>query len=203
MPKTRLTHDDRQAIREAIIAHKYKPIDAAHAATEAALAEELRVKLCGDYLKTMEKAPKGAFPTTNSLVVEIDGKRRHLSFGGKYPDQVYHRVFSEHYSTGTAWKTRAEGEPLALKIVAWMDAVEATKSERSNLISITRATLDGFRTFDDLLDGWPDASRFITEVWRRRGAYLPPQLPAVVLADLSAKLDLPPDGETEIASVAA
>lgn len=194
MTKTTLRQADREAIRDALIAHKFGPIDAELLALENALAEEVRAFVHGDYIKTLERAPKGAFRTTNNIRVSIDGQQHALAFGGRYPNAVYKRQFYEFPSAYTS------ADPLMARVLEWAGRDARAKKEREALTATALATLGAFRTFDALLESWPDAEKFITAQWRSRAGRTDRQLP-VALGKLSEALDLPP--ETQAESVAA
>lgn len=194
MSKTTLRQDDREAIRDALIAHKFAPTDAELLALENTLAEEVRAFVHGDYLKTVERAPKGAYRTTNNIRVSIDGQHHSLAFGGRYPNAVYKRQFYEFPNAYTS------AEPLMARVLEWAGRVATLKQQREALTTTALATLGAFRTFDALLEAWPDAEKFITEQWRNRAGRTERQLP-VALGKLSEALDLPPDTQAE--SVAA
>lgn len=193
MPKTRMTNADREAIRDAVLAHKFTPIEAARRTEENALAKQVRARVYGDFLSVMEAAPEGAFRTSSDLRVNVGGKHFRLRFGGA-GERV--RIWHTHeYDPALAVP---DTDKLGARIAAWADASEAARSERSDLRYKVGATLGSFRHFEDAQSGWPEADRFITEQWRKRCHFVP-GLPAVAISDLTAALDLPPEIEAEAA----
>lgn len=186
MPKTRLINDDRDAITRAIIAHKFDPVFAALDAEAAALAIEARHIAYGDFLRVMDKAPKGAFHTAGSMRVAVGGKRVSLSFGLL----VAHRVFADHeYGDALALP---DSDPFGARVMAHAEARKTAAAEKEALSRTTRAMLGNFTTFDDLVEAWPEAQRFVTEQWRARGTYVA-SVPMIAIASLTAALDLPPE----------
>jgi hypothetical protein len=192
MAKTRLRNDDRETIREAIIDHKFSPIEAALAAEAAALAIKARTRAYGDFAKVMDAAPAGAFDTTATVYVTVGGKRVGLAAGGQM------RVFYAHRNGHNEALRLTDAEPLGVKIMDWASRSEANRTERQHLRRQVLATLSAFNTFDDLKAGWPEAERFITERWRTRPDYAA-NVPAVQIASLTAALDLPPETQAEAA----
>lgn len=195
MTKTRLNNADREAIRDAVILHKFQPVEAALDAEMHALAIQARVKAYGDYLATIEAAPDGAFPTEGHCNLIIGGKRIRLSFG-VFPCAV--RVFSHHARYEREMLNLTDADPFGKKVMAWAERREEAKGQRSKLKDNVRGTLDAFKTFDDLLAGRPEAERFITARWRQRPDYIA-NVPAVEIRTLSEALDLPPETEAEAA----
>lgn len=189
MAKTRLTNADRDAIRQAVIAHRFDPLEAAFAREEYALALKVRASVYGDYLAAMEQAPEGAFPTTPNINVSVDGMRVRLRFGASY--DVRARIWDKHDHGGSILSTTSARSP-AKDVLDWARRCEATKAEKRTLDETVRGTLSPFTTFEGLLDGWPEAATFTQARWRQRGDYSP-QLPVASLQKLSAALDLPPE----------
>lgn len=188
MTKTRMTKYDRHAIRQAILEHKFIPVEAALLAEENALAIQARAKAYGDYLKVIDAAPAGAFAEEDDANLNVGGSRIRLRFGADY--KITARVFSAH-ARDTMLALR-DSDPLAVKIMGWAHRAEEARRARGDLQAKLTGTLGAFRTFDDLLAGWPEASTFITERWRISGEYVA-SVPAVTLQELSAALDLPPE----------
>lgn len=188
MAKTRLTNADREAIRDAIIAHKFTPIEAALLAEENALAVQARVKAYGDYLKVIEAAPKGAFAEDSDVTANIGGRRIRLRFGADYRTTA--RVFSAHLRDFMLNLPDTDG--FAAKVVEWAERAETARTQRSDLRNKLIGTLNAFRTFEDLQKGWPEADAFITARWRKRPDYTA-NVPAVTIHELSEALDLPPE----------
>ncbi len=189
MAKTRLTKADREAIRDAIIKHKFTPLEADVRAEENALALQARAKAYGDYLTVIEAAPKGAFGEDDDVNLNVAGRRIRLRFGADYTTRA--RLYFDHCRSGYLMSL-PESDKFGAKVLAWADKAEANRKARSDLRSNVLATLAAFNTFDDLLAGWPEADAFITARWRERPDYSA-NVPAVALRDLSAALDLPPD----------
>jgi len=191
--KTRLTNADRDAIRAALIAHKFTPIFADLDREENALAIKVRARAYGDFLAVIDNAPEGAFPSTGKINVAVGGQSYGITFSGAA------RVFYRH---DRGWSSRIlemnAGDKLGEKIVDHANRAETTKAERSHLIDTVNATLREFRSFDDLLVGWPEAEAFITDRWRSRPDYTA-NVPAVALKTLTASLDLPPETLAEAA----
>jgi hypothetical protein len=186
MAKTRLRNDDRDAIRYAIIDHKFKPLDAALDAEGTALALKARAKAYGDFATVMDNAPQGAFDTASSISVNVAGKRISLPFKAEA------RAFYSHRHSYQEALTLTEADRLAVQIMAWANQGEALKAERRTLNDQVRGTLSAFHTFDDLQRDWPEADAFITARWRTRPEYSS-SVPAVRLAALTSALDLPPE----------
>ena len=189
MAKTRLLNADREAIEAAILAHRFDPSDAAYLAEENALAIKVRAKVYGDYLPVMEAAPAGAFPESNAIRVNVDGRRIRLNFGDSY--RTVARIWSKHRDSSEIL-SGPSSNPILGKVLDWANRLEATKRERADLKYSLRATLASFTTFEGLIEGWPEAASFANAQWKARGSFVP-NLPAVKLQELSAALDLPPD----------
>lgn len=189
MAKTRLTKYDRQAIRTDIIAHRFDPQERALLAEENALAIQVRAKLYGDYLATIEAAPEGAFCMDSSFTVNVGGKRIRLAFGADYKTQV--RLFAVHCKYDPVMSV-PDSDKFGAKIADWAQRKEATRTAREKLSGEVLGTLNSFNSFDDLQAGWPEADRFIVARWQTRPEYSA-NVPAIALRDLSAALDLPPD----------
>lgn len=190
MSKTRLTNADRDAICGAILNHRFDRVDADLAVEENALAIRIRAHFCGDFLATMEAAPKRAFAEANSATFTVDGKRMRLCFGGDV-----RLCFADYTYSG--FPNLSEASPLGKKVMAWANKREASKADRASLRDQLRGTLSSFHTFEALVEEWPEAASFANAQWVSRGTYKP-QLPALPLRQLSAALDLPP--EIEIAA---
>lgn len=191
MAKTRLTNADRDVIRVGIIDHKFLPIEAALLAEENALAVQARIKAYGEYLPTIEAAPAGAFPEERSVRLNIGGRKIALRFGDGY--RVAARVFDKHTAGYDRYLlSLTDTDAFAKKALSWAERAEAAKAERRKLVDSVSGTLSAFRSFDDLLKGWPEADKFITARWRTRPEYSA-NVPAVAIQDLSAALDLPPE----------
>jgi hypothetical protein len=194
MPKTRLLVADREAIRDAIIAHKFEPILSAQADDEAALAEEARRTAYGAFLRTVERAPEGAFPVRSAVEVNAGGKRIQLSFSADH--MALRRVYSAH--THGFILAVAEDDEYAARVLAHAERKGETRKQRADLYRSTFATLTAFRTFEDLLIAWPEAATFIRPRLESRPEY-EANVPAVVLADLTTALDLPPEDVAQAA----
>lgn len=192
MAKTRLRNDDRDAIRDAIVNHKFKPLQAALNAEEAALAIKVRARAYGTFTKTMDGAPQDAFPTARGLSVNIDGKRLRPQGAAEM------RIFYGHQYASQIALTLSDADPLAVEIMDHAGRAEALRNERRTLENQVRATLAAFHTFDDLQRDWPEADAFITARWRQRPDYVA-NVPAVQIAQLTAALDLPPEDRAEAA----
>lgn len=189
MAKTRLFKDDREAIRAALVGHKYDPIFAAREREEFALAAEVWDHIYAAHKAAMAKLPAGALPESDHITVRAYGKYVTLHFGrGDFLKRPKRRLFDAHKRV---WE--APACDLAERVERWAQAGEDLKKERNEMGVKLDAALASFRTFDDLLAAWPDAERFITKRWRERPEYASSQLPAPVLTDLSKALDLPPD----------
>ncbi len=186
MAKTRLTKADREAIRDAVIEHKFAPLDAANAAEEAALAVKARIKAYGSYLPTIEAAPAGAYAEQSVAPVNVGGKRISLYFDGAA------RLFAKSFGYGNFLLSLSEDDAFGKAILDHAERKKTLRADRSKLEDIVNGTLSAFNTFDDLLAGWPEAESFITARWRERPDYSA-NVPAVAIRDLSAALDLPPD----------
>lgn len=192
MSKTRLVNADREVITAAIIAHKFDPLFEANRKEQHALALEARTVAYGDFLKTMDRAPKGAFGTSSTIKVAVGGKKIGLSFGA----MTQHRCFySQSYNSEPA-VSLPETDPFGQRVLANAEAAEALKSERGNLKSSTRALLDNVSSFDALIEAWPEAGKFITAQWRARGTYIA-NVPMIAIAKLTEALDLPPDDDAQ------
>ncbi|HYC66679.1 Nmad5 family putative nucleotide modification protein [Brevundimonas sp.] len=191
--KTRLTNADREAIRAALIDHKFKPIFADLDREENALAIKVRARAYGDFLSVIDNAPEGAFPSTGKVTVAVGGKSYGVTFSGAA------RVFYQH---DRGWSSRIlemkSGDKLGEQIEDHANRLETAKDERNHLRRTLDATLKEFRTFDDLLAGWPEAEAFITERWRSRPEYAA-NVPAVAIKTLTESLDLPPETVAEAA----
>lgn len=190
MAKTRILVSDRDAIRDAVLAHKFEPIIKGLEAVEFALAEEARKRAYGTFLKVMDAAPEGAFPTGDSAQVNIGGRRIRLRFGAD--GKVRKRLFHNHTRFGETIIARPQDDDLGARIVANAEALEQAQTDRNGLYRTVTGTLEQFRTFDDLLLAWPEAEAFIKARWQSRPDYTA-NVPAVVIKDLSALLDLPPE----------
>lgn len=189
MAKTRLTNADREAIRDAILAHKFTPIEAGLRAEENALALQARAKAYGSYLKTMEAAPSGAFPEQANIDLNLGGRRLRIAFGADYTTRC--RVFDAHAHGGYILSL-PDGDEFGGKVLSWAERREAAKVARSELRGKLGGTLSAFTTFDDLVKAWPEAESFVRERWAMRPDYAA-NVPAIQLTDLTAALDLPPE----------
>lgn len=187
MTKTRLTNADRDAIRYAMLGHKFDPVFAQLKRDGAALAIKARALAYGDYAVTIDAAPDGAFPVAGAIHVNVGGQKHSLEFEGDA------RVFYKHDRgwTGCAL-TLVASAALGKAIVDRARAAETAKEEKQHLNNILRATLAEFRSFDDLIAAWPEAETFIKDRWRTRPEWKA-NVPAVALKTLTDKLDLPPD----------
>lgn len=188
MAKTRLTNADRDNIREAVIHHKFAPIEANLLAEEHALAIKARIKAYGDFLAVMEGAPKGAFVEESQVRVNVGGRKIYLNFGGEV------RVFAKDGRYDGYLLSAPETDALGAKILDHAIREEQSKQDKNKLRANVKGTLAAFTTFDDLLAGWPEADKFITARWRTRPDYSA-NVPAVAIRDLSTALDLPPEVE--------
>jgi hypothetical protein len=194
MPKTRLLIADREAIRDAIIDHKFTPLQEALAVEEAALADEARRIAYGPYLRTVEKAPEGAFGLRSDVRVNVGGKRIQLAFAPDY--SATRRVFSAHRNEDIL--AVPDGDAFGARVLDYAERKEVARKQRGDLYRSTFATLAAFRTFEDLLVAWPEAASFVRPRLESRPEY-EANVPAVVLADLTAALDLPPEDVAQAA----
>jgi hypothetical protein len=194
MPKTRLLIADREAIRDAIIAHKFEPIEAGLGAEEYALADEARRIAYGPYIKTIEAAPAGAFPESANVHVNVGGKSILLKFGESW--RVQRRVFAKHDSGYIV--AVPEDDAYGARVVGWAERRDQAKASRADLRRSIAGTLAAFRSFEDLLIAWPEAATFIRPRLESRPEY-EANVPAVVLADLTTALDLPPEDVAQAA----
>lgn len=192
MAKTRLRNDDREAIRNAIISHKFKPLEAALAAEANALAIKVRAKAYGPFAKTIDSAPEGAFPTKRTFHVNVGGKKIGVEADGQM------RCFHAHYYGSDPLLAVTDADPLGAAVMDWATRKEALTAERDTLREQVRGTLAAFNTFDDLQRDWPEADRFIVARWQTRPEYAA-NVPAVQIASLTVALDLPPDEQAEAA----
>src|SRR5581483_4114736 len=142
MPKTRLYNPDRDAITRAILAHRFDPVFANLDQAGNRLADEVRRRAYGAFLKTMESAPKGAFATTSAIRVNVAGKKIGLSFGPKAEERIFYaHQYGELLSL-------PDTDDLGQRVLANAEAKEAAKKERDTLKQTTRAMLENFTTFD-------------------------------------------------------
>lgn len=191
MTKTRLLASDREAIRNAVVAHKFNPIFAALADEEKAIGAMLYERLYDKAIRAaMKRLPKGALPTKCGVSVNCAGQRHHVDLPESEP------IFYKHYYGETI--ALPAGDALCERIKDRASREEAAKSDRSHAKKVTDATLAQFRTFEDLAVAWPEADSFIKARWQTRPDYTA-NVPAVVLKDLSVALDLPPDDLAEAA----
>ncbi len=190
MAKTRLNMADREAIRDAIIAHKFDALIAGMECREYALADLVWKHLLGeDGQKWMAKAPPGALPETDCMGVNCTGKSHYLHFsewkmiGGRQKRRTF-----DKFNNRT---DLSPGLPLTEEINDWAMTLKTTRDERGNLRQTVLTALAGFRYFEDAIEGWPEAADFIRARQVRSSA--PVRAVVVRYSDLSAKLDLPPE----------
>ncbi len=191
MSKTRLLASDREAIRNAVVAHKFDPLFAALADEEKAIGALVYERLYDKPTRTaMKRLPAGAFPTKCGVSVNCAGQRHHVDLPASAP------ILYKHYYGETL--ALPAGDTLCERIKERAAREETIKSDRAHAKKVTDATLAQFRTFDDLAVAWPEADTFIKARWQTRPDYTA-NVPAVVLKDLSAALDLPPEEIAEAA----
>lgn len=199
MAKTRLNNADRNAIAEAIIDHKYVPLEQAHAQRGHDLANELWEILHGEHRQLIDALPKGALEEAHKINVNAAGRHIELRFGpdvSSWPS-VYRPVFYK-YARGRVPVDDLAGRDFADRLDTWLGEGKTLREERAEQHTKTLAVLSTFTSFDDLQAAWPDADKFITAQWRKRGVAGGRNLPAVMISDLSRQLGLPP-GEQEAA----
>jgi hypothetical protein len=190
MAKTRLLTSDREAIERAVIKHKFEPLEQAAAVTEGALAVEAYQRGYGVHVPYLAKAPKGAFLEANNFRLNVGGRVFRLQFS---PERsISYRFFYKHKGDWTDLLELDVTDELGQRIIAHAENKDQLVKDKTALTKVVSSTLAQFRTFDDLLTGWPEAESFIKARWQTRPDYKA-NVPAVVIKDLSAQLDLPPE----------
>ncbi len=188
--KIRLYKADREVIAADLTAHKFDPIEAALAAQEYLLADEVYKRAYSEAdRRWIDNSPKGALPTKGRLKVNAAGCRHVLRFGAN-PDAP-RAIFEKHEYSYTL--SLEAGDDLGERINAHAMACKEATTERDTTLHQVEATLAKFSTFDALLDAWPEAETFIKARMTNRPGLV--SVPAVILTDLTAKLDLPPEDQ--------
>lgn len=193
MAKTRLTNDDRDAIRSAVIDRKFDPLFAALKAKESAVVIKARARAYGKYTAEIDAAPTGAFATESNHSFVVAGRRYQLR--SEKPLRVF---FKDTRGYMEAMISLPAGDKLGDEIESVAHEREELKNTRDHLRSTIRATLSAFRTFDDLILAWPEAEPFIKARWQTRPEWKA-NVPAVEIKSLSHALDLPPETVAEAA----
>lgn len=190
MAKTRMNVADREAIRDAIIAHKFDDMIANMERREYVLADLVWKHLHSDSdRRWMAKAPAGALAETDCMGVNCAGRTHYLHFGEwKMVDRRPKRRTFDKFNRRTDMPSAL---PLTEEINDWAMTLKGTRDERGNLRQSVLTALAGFRCFEDAIEGWPEAADFIRARQVRSSA--PVRAVVVRYSDLSAKLDLPPE----------
>lgn len=207
-PKTRMTIEDRRAICTALLAHKFTRIYDGLRARENAAAVAAWNTVHAPYIAMMSQMPEGAFRTDTSIAVNAGGYSLNLRYGGGSRGG-WRRSVGEDDHGGEAVSMREfceytvnlTDETLIDEIKDIVAQQRATDTERSTLDVELTSTLQKFQSFEALEEAWPEIETFTRARMKERGLYAKPNLPAVLLFDLTRKLDLPPEevDEPEVA----
>jgi hypothetical protein len=182
MAKTRLLKADRDAIRVALLEHKFAPRVAALKRAREAAALALYDRLHAPHLKAMAALPEWAFGRRNNLLVKTYGRLYTLEFADAEDRPVLHKYLG-HIELGTT--TQADD------IEALTREDKTIVDERLEMAHKVTAALEKFSSFEDAIKAWPEAASFFNARMKERGLVV--NLPAVMLMDLTKQLDLPPD----------
>lgn len=194
MAKTPLRMDDREQIAVAMVARKFDPVAARLDAEEYALAAAVWEHVHGPFKAVIYQLPKGALRADHELDLNYNGRWLSLKFG---PDPGWDKRDTRETRPmfASCNERLVPSKKLAERLDAWSDGVKQLQEDKTDALAKTLGTLKSFRTFEDLIAAWPEAAKFVTSRMTKRD--IAPNVPAVLLRDLNALLDLPP--ETELA----
>ena len=200
MAKTRMNQEDRQSIVAAILDHKFKPVFLANNEEQYALALRIYDTLYDEKTKEwIKQAPEGWLPHSTSVTVNAAGRKYSLHFGLKTNPATNSRLWTQlpvcvrHAdSWNYACKTFVAGDELGEAIAKNANEAEDLKNLHAKAKEQLVAALSALRSFEDVLEKWPEVESFVKPRMQARCVEVP-GLPAVKFSDLNAMLGLPPE----------
>jgi hypothetical protein len=200
--------DDRDAIRRALLIHKFQAKYDVLRARENLAAIAAWGQVHTPHKATMDKLPKTAFRVDTTVSVNAGGYSATLRYGGGHRGGWYF-AGKRKFGAPIELESPAEGVRLIefydfgavnLKDQMLIDEVQDILTKQNeldeqvqDLDTRVQATLAKFTTFEALEEAWPEIETFVQARMKERGIYVKPQLPAVLLIDLTKDLELPPE----------
>jgi hypothetical protein len=211
----RLNNEDRHALLNALLRHKFGKRGDEDNAQEYALAVRIYdMTYTPEQQAWMAQGPEGALPMHSTVYVYLDGKTHNLRFcldrdEKNFPTHEERRVFNSYIHSydrsGVPMLSAVEGGGSTgekLKLAQDLEAYFLAKSQRED--AYRKATdqikqaLKAFTTWRNLIAEWPEAEAITRAVLLERGYTSERKtatLPVVQISELNKLLDLPPEEE--------
>ena len=205
MAKTRMNQEDRQSIAAAILDHKFKPLFLANNEEQYALGLRVYDALYDEETKKwIKQAPEGWLSHSTSVTVNAAGRKYSLRFGLKSNPATNSQLWTQlpvcirHAdSWNYASKTFVAGDELGEAIAKNATDAEELKTMHAKAKEQLNAALSALRSFEDVLEKWPEVESFVKPRMQARCVEVP-GLPAVKFSDLNTMLGLPPETKQPI-----
>jgi hypothetical protein len=215
MVYVRLTQDDRDSVRKAAMIHGFGPKFRAEFEKRPAIFQEFYRSLFNDEeWEVLNGMEPGWLPSSSRIHFDIDGERFKLG-GTAYhsSDNMHHgmarlcdpefRHCDGSFEFPLPYKmfdrkavsissSRAKGANK--KVVDHFKALEELDAEAKRVNDNARMILGGCKSYKQLLEAWPEVKPFCNflEARAKGKAGTPPaNLPAIPMAALNEKLELP------------
>lgn len=196
MASTYMSVDDRSAIADDIVAHKYDRLESELRLKGCQLAQRLYERRYAAEERTeLETAPEGKFREAYGVMAEVNGQSLYISFSGVTSngyDQnpVTKRVWSR--DRGGVWFKGHDDDPQLAELASINSEAQRLRTERREQKKIVQKTLETWRYFEKAIADWPEAADFIRARANKKSTFVADNLPAVQLQDLNRVLELPP-----------
>lgn len=193
MTKTRMNKGDREKIVSAIIDRKYEPLMQEHSALQQGLFDRLYSHFYSPSARRLmtqlsSEMGGGCFGTRRDLCIRVQGENFTVGSLGSV-------LVVEKHEYGVLRDFGPGACPMADEVQAWCvrgkELIEERSKERRELMLL----LSGFMTFDALHEAWPEASAFVSPVWRAKEQGSTAL--AVSFRDACVKFKLPPTEEEQ------